>query len=232
MGPSLRAVPFGLSPGGTVIRRLLTARQQKILASLATRVSADAHEIVYREGALAASIFICSQGALKSFRDLPSGKRRILAFLFAEDLFGLAENGRYVNTVQALGKSMYYRIPVDALVPVLRQDPELEWQFLTKVTHELRESQRRALVVGHRLATGRIAMFLKMLERRLPPGPIKDSIPLPMSRSEVADYLGLSLEAVSRATSQLTLEQVISFANPHLVRVLNRSQLERIAADL
>jgi len=214
------------------VRRLLTPRQQKVLISLSTKMTTDARHIVYREGSPAGSIFICSDGALKSFRDLPSGKRRILTFLFPDDLFGLAENGRYVNTVQTLRKTTYYRIPIDALTPVLRQDPELEWHFLTKVTHELREAQRRALAVGRRSAIGRFVMFLKMLERRITDGSSREQLTLPMSRSEIADYLGLSLEAVSRATGQLTRERVIAFVNPHLVRVLDQSRLDRIAADL
>jgi len=214
------------------VRRLLTPRQQKLLVSLSTKMTTDARHIVYREGSPAGAIFICRDGALKSFRDLPSGKRRILAFLFPDDLFGLAENGRYMNTVQTLRKTTFYRIPIDALAPVLRQDPELEWHFLTKVTHELREAQRRALAVGRRSATGRFAMFLKMLERRLTEGSPREQLTVPMSRSEIADYLGLSLEAVSRATSQLTRERIIAFVNPHMVRVLDQARLDRLATDL
>jgi len=231
-GPSLRAVvPFGLGDPGKVMRRLLTPRQQRTLAALATRINAEPRQILYREGAPAGSIFICGDGALKAFRDLPSGKRRILAFMFADDAFGLAENGRYVNTVQALKKTTCYRIAIEALVPVLQQDAELQWHFLCKITHELRESQRRALAVGRRSATGRFAMFLKMLERRTQESP-KNSISLPMSRSEIADYLGLSLESVSRATAQLVREQVIEFRGAHEVRVIDRPKLEKLASNL
>jgi CRP-like cAMP-binding protein len=231
-GPSLRAVaPFGLGEAGKAMRRLLTPRQQRTLAALATRIHAEPRQILYREGAPAGSIFICGEGALKAFRDLPSGKRRILAFMFADDACGLAENGRYVNTVQTLSKATCYRISIDALVPVLQQDAELQWQFLCKITHELRESQRRALVVGRRSAAGRFAMFLKMLERRIPER-AKHTISLPMNRSEIADYLGLSLESVSRATRQLAREKIIEFHGVHEVRVLDRPKLERLASNL
>jgi CRP/FNR family transcriptional regulator, anaerobic regulatory protein len=231
-GPSLRAIPFAGSPGtGAVTRRLLSPRQQKELASLATRMTVERRQVVYRAGTPSSSIYICSSGALKTFRDLPSGKRRILAFIFADDAFGLAVNGRYCNTVQALSKSTYYQIPIEALMPVLRQDAELEWQFLTKVAHELREAQRRALMVSRRSATGRFAGFLKSLETQIPLTPEKDTIPLPMSRSDIADYLGLSLEAISRATGRLVRDGTIAFEGPHVVRVVDRAALERLAHD-
>jgi len=214
-----------------MIRRLLTPRQQKTLAALSTRLTLDTRQVLYREGATAGFVYICGNGALKAFRDLPSGKRRILAFMFEDDAFGLAENGRYVNSVQALKKTTCYRIAREALMPVLRQDPELGWQFLCKITHELRESQRRALMVGRRSAVGRLAMFLKMLERHHLEGSVSNSIAMPMSRSEIADYLGLSLESVSRAGGQLARERIVVFDGPHLARIIDRPRLERLAAD-
>jgi CRP-like cAMP-binding protein len=212
-----------------VIHRLLSPRQQKLLASLATRLTFNPRQIVYRTGTEATHLFIVSSGAMKTYRDLPSGKRRILAFIFAEDMCGLASNGRYVNTVEALVETTVYQIPLAALTPVLRQDAELQWQFLNKVAHELREAQRRAVLVGRRSAAGRIATFLKLMESQHAPLATKDIIPLPMSRSDIADYLGISLESVSRATAKLVRDKVIAFEGPHKVRVLDFPALDRLA---
>jgi CRP-like cAMP-binding protein len=229
LGPSLRGIPFGSTPPGPLMRRLLTPRQQKLLASISTRVTTSPRQIVYRAEAPAAAVFICTSGALKTYRDLPSGKRRILAFIFPDDMCGLASNGRYVNTVEALTKTTLYQLPLTTLAPVLQQDAELQWQFLCKVAHELREAQRRAVLMSGRSATGRLATFIKLMETQGLPGADKDFIPLPMSRSDIADYLGLSLEAVSRATTQLQRDKVIAFDGTHLVRVLDYSQLDRLA---
>jgi CRP-like cAMP-binding protein len=230
-GPSLRAIPLSATEGGPRLRRLLTPRQQKILWAAATLITFDARQVVFRAGTAASAIYICSRGILKSFRDLPSGKRRILAFIFQDDAFGLAENGLYVNSTQALVKSTCYRIPVDALLTILQHNGALGWQFICKVAHELRESQRRTLVIGRRSAPGRVAMLLKMLESRAVES-TPDVIDLPMSRSDVAEFLGLSLESVSRATARLTHHQIIAFNGPHQVRVLNRQALDRLAGDL
>jgi CRP-like cAMP-binding protein len=230
-GPTLRATPF--HGGGTgVPQRLLTDRQRQELLSLSTRVRIGSRAFIYREHAQAGFIFIIGEGLVKSFRDLPSGKRRVAAFLFASDLFGLAENGRYVNNTQAVTPTLCYRIPIEPLTAVLRRDAELEYQFLCKVTHELRTSQRQAVVMGRRSATGRFAMFLKMMEERLAGRSVDGVILLPMSRSDIADYIGLSLEAVSRASAQLVRDGLIAFQGAHRVRVKDAKRLDRLALDV
>jgi CRP-like cAMP-binding protein len=105
IGPSLRAIPF--DPGAHEFVRLLSERQQLRLSNIATRIRLPARKMVYREGACADCIFIVASGVLKSYRDLPSGKRRIMAFLFAEDAFGLAEGGYYMNSVQATPRAAW-----------------------------------------------------------------------------------------------------------------------------
>jgi CRP-like cAMP-binding protein len=230
-GPSLRAIPLD-ALGQAIVSRLLTPRQRHELESLSTRISYPAGGIVYREHTQTSAVFICADGALKSYRDLPSGKRRVMSFLFADDIFGLAENGRYVNTVQALTKSVCYRIPRDQLLVILRRDAELEFHFLCKVVHEIRAMQFRSLIMGRRSATGRLAMFLVMLEKNMPDAGTRQVLPLPMSRSDIAGFLALSLEAVSRAGRDLIDAGVVSFSKSREVRILDRKRLERLASDI
>ena len=151
--PSIRAVPFGKSNDGAAVQ-LLHRRHRLQLAAIATRLSLARGTILYREDMPLTSIYIVDQGVVKAFRDLPSGKRRITAFLLPEDIFGLAENGRYVNTAQAVSAVTLYRISYDHFTEIVQRDPDLEFQFLSKVTHALRESQRHAIVTGRRDASG------------------------------------------------------------------------------
>src|SRR5438093_8627501 len=99
-GPSIRAAQWDSTDASGKL--ILSESQQRQLAALATRVSLPARTILYREEAALDWIFISNEGVLKAFRELPSGKRRVAAFLFPGDVFGLAENGRYVNTVQTV----------------------------------------------------------------------------------------------------------------------------------
>jgi len=229
--PSLRAVPYG--PGGSNAVGLLSTYQRSQIAGIATFLELPAGKLVYREGANAQSVFMIASGIVKAFHDLPSGKRRVLAFLGADDVFGLAESGHYVNSVQTITSVTLYRMRVATLADVLRKDASLAFQFLCKVTHELRGSLRHAVIVTRPDAMGRVTMLLRMLEQtsQLSEGA---TIDFPMSRLDAASYLGLSLEAVSRALSRLERSGIIAFEGRQrrTLRVLDRTRFEKIAAAL
>jgi CRP-like cAMP-binding protein len=229
--PSLRAMTFRAISGSHPVRLLSKAQRQQV-ASIATRLRLRPRAFIYREETPARWVFIIASGVVKSFRDLPSGKRRIAAFLFPEDIFGLAENGHYVNTAQAVTDVRLYRLPLDDLERLFVRDGELQLQFLCKVTHALRQAQRQKIVLTRRDAAGRVAMFLSMLERRASEAGDTSAISVPMSRSDVASYLGLSLEAVSRATASLTRCRTIAFVDRHTVRVVDRDRFDQLVADV
>jgi CRP/FNR family transcriptional regulator, anaerobic regulatory protein len=226
---SLDIVPVDMGKSRT---HLLTAAQRRHLADLATPMRVPPRTIVYRQGDALSWIFINTDGLVKSFRELRSGARRIVAFLFPRDVFGLAENGRYVNTAKTITAATLYRIQHDVLAAELQRDADLEFRFLCKVTQKLREAQRQTLLVGRRDAVGRLAMFLKMLERHFAATGHNGWIPVPMSRTEIADYVGLSLEAVSRATRKLALQGIIAFEDGHTAHVLDRARFNALVAAM
>jgi CRP-like cAMP-binding protein len=227
--PSIRATPYlELPPHGVP---LLTERQRQALIQLATRLRLPSRMIVYEEDSPAKWLFIVAEGAVKTFRDLPSGRRRIANFLFRGDIFGLAEKGKYVNTAQVLTRATLYRIGLADLTQAFHHDVSLQYIFLCKVTHELREQQRRAIAIGRRDAPGRLAMFLVMLRSQLfgPESP-PDLIPLAMSRSDIADFLALSLDATSRASTELERRGLVEFQRGRTVKIVDDAKLTRLAA--
>jgi CRP-like cAMP-binding protein len=224
-GPSLRGVPCEFAVVNAA--PLLALRHRAHLATLASRVHLPSRMVLYREGAAADCVFFVACGVLKAFRDLPSGKRRVVAFLFAEDLFGLSEGLQYVNTLQTVTPVTVYRIPTATLIGALRRDADLEFQFLCKLTHELRKSQRHMVIISRRDAAGRLTMFFRMLEQH---GRQRDShIEVPMSRSDTANYLGLSLEAVIRACRTLERSRIVAFRDRHHVRIIDRRRFDMLA---
>jgi CRP/FNR family transcriptional regulator, anaerobic regulatory protein len=225
----LRAVSFlpSAEPGKT---SLLTERQRLKLGTIATRIRVLPRMVLYRENTPATSVFINAEGIVKTFKDMPSGRRWVTAFLYPADVFGLAENGLYVRTAQAITPATLYRLKTDALLEMLKHDAELQFQFLCKVTHALRESQRQTIAVGRKDAIGRLAMFIKQLQRHHHSR--KPDIEMPMSRSDIASYLGLSLESVSRATRTLERRGVLAFPGRHVVRIVNPAQFDRIESTL
>jgi CRP-like cAMP-binding protein len=225
--PALQAVPFlpPLRPEAP----LLTDSQRAQLAAIATRVSVAPRAVIYRDDTPATNVFIIGEGVVKAFKDLPSGRRLVMAFLYPADVFGLAENGRYVRTAQAVTRVTLYRFAIDVLIDTLKNDGELQFKFLCKLTHELREAQRQTITIGRRDAIGKLAMFIRELQRQH--GRSGD-IDLPMSRSDIASYLGLSLESVSRASRALERRGVVCFPGRHVVRILDPAQFERIESKL
>ena len=229
--PSLRAIP-GFAPGDATATPLLTDAQREQLAALATRLELQPRATIFREGTPAEHVFINSSGVVKSFRDLASGKRRIVWFWFSGDVFGLAERGKFVYTTQAVTAVTLYRIPVNELKPALLKDGHLQFQFLVKVTHELREVQRQKVALTRRDAVGKVATLFSMLERQAGDIGVADTVAVPMTRSDIADFLGLSPEAVSRATRELTRRRLVAIPDRHTVRILDRTRFDLLVSKI
>jgi CRP-like cAMP-binding protein len=176
-------------------------------------------------------VFIVGNGVVKSFHDLPSGRQRIAVFLFPRDLFGLAEAGRYVNSAQAITPVRAYQIDVQTLTKLFQADTGLEFQFLCKIVHVLREAQHHNIIMGRRDAVGRFAMLIRLMQKqaRVPRG---EPVPIPMSRSDIANYLGLSLEAVVRAGRRLERQGIAEFVDRHHIRIIDRQRFDALASNV
>lgn len=235
-GASRRSKPVdkvSLTPAATdttdlLGTRRLTARDRANLATISTRLRVRAGTTIYERGDASIAIYSIGSGAAVSFRPLARNARRVMAFLFADDIFGLARGGRYVNTVHALTPLTVFRIPSDALKSMLLRNPELQLTFLCKVTHALRESQRHTILIGSKTATSRVARFLTMMEQAQP-SPQEDIVALPMTRKDIGDYLNLPAASVSAALADLGKRGIVRLDGPTRIRIRDRRQLAAIA---
>jgi CRP-like cAMP-binding protein len=228
--PSLKAIPFLAS--GAQGDAALTDRQRAELARIGTRVRVPARKVIYREESPADAVFVVADGVAKAYRELPSGRRMVGTFFFPRDLFGLAEKGRYVNSVQAITQMTLHRFPLGELTELLKHDGELQFHFLTKLAHQLRESQRHGVLTSRRDAPGRLAMFVSLMQERDESAARAGRVALPMTRSDIAAYLALSLETVSRAAAQLERRGLVRFEGRRFVRILDPPGLARLAGAL
>jgi CRP/FNR family transcriptional regulator, anaerobic regulatory protein len=219
-----------MTPGAGGGQQLLSNSQREQLLQIAVRIRLPARMMVYREDSPAEWVFAINEGCVKCYRELPSGKRALCAFLFGQDLFGLAENGRYMNTVQAITNVTLYRLSLVELTQLMKHDGELQFQFLSKVTHELREAHRRAILINRRDAVGRFATFIAMMANPGPAVTNGQEVALPMARSDIADFLGLSLGSISRSAAELERTGLVKFENRHLARILDSVKLTRLVA--
>jgi CRP/FNR family transcriptional regulator, anaerobic regulatory protein len=147
-------------------------------------------------------------------------------------VFGLAEAGHYVNSLQTITPVRMYELDVDTLTGLFMRDADLELQFLCKTVHILRESQHHNIIVGRRDAAGRLAMLLAVLLRQNERPHAQCEVAIPMTRSDIANYLGLSLESVVRASSRLERQGIVEFVDRHHARILDRRRFEALASNV
>lgn len=228
-GPSIAGVAlWGSSKGER--KQLLTDKERARLSVIASIVHFKKGTQIYREGDNADAVFNIIGGVVKAYTTLPDETECISAFLFVDDLFGLAQDGKYTNSAKAVTAVTAYRLPVSALESRLRTDADLEFHVICKLCYDLREAQRHAVLLGRRNALAKVAMFFQLLEHHQAATDKPSSeLCLPMSRSDVADFVGMSLEAVSRSFRTLASRGVISFRDKRNLKILDRAQLELAA---
>ena len=140
-------------------------------------------------------------------------------------MFGLADRDTCLTQ-----SPRQLKIPIETLTSMLRQDADLEFQFVCKLVHELRQSQRKAIIVARRDAAGRIAMFVNMLRRTTDGGERQhDIIEMPMTRADIGDYLNLAHESVSRGCRRLTNMGILEFEKG-TAHIRDRVRFEKLVA--
>ena len=193
------------------IHDLLSSGDREALLGIATIVDLPERRLrVFSQGDPARAAFIVGSGAVSVSRHLEGGERQVLEFLYPGDLLGLAQNGRYVNSAQTLTASRLFRIPYVALKNLLKEDTHIQFVLLVKLAHELREAQRHIIIIGSTHVARRLAMLLGDLCLDSPYYNARTGkLELPLTRSDIGDYLGASAEAVTRAFAALEREKLL-----------------------
>lgn len=197
----------------------LTHGEIKRLATVRCHAQVPGSFSVFREGDPADHVYSISSGAVKLYKLLSDGRRQIIGFLFSGDMFGLGLDGGYCYTAETLIPTQLCRFTHRKLDTMMNEFPRLERKMFTITVKDLVAAQEQMLLLGRKTAREKLATFLLKLSRRcesqgLPPSPLA----LPMSRADIADYLGLTIETVSRTFTQLKRENIIGLpASGHVV---------------
>lgn len=200
------------------------------LSAIVAQVQMPAAATVFEEGQPADFMFSIASGSVKLYKLLADGRRQITAFLFPGEFFGLAVGGGYAYTAEAMTPALLCRFPRRKLDLLLEFAPRIEKRLLGLAINELAAAHEQMLLLGRKTAREKVATFLMMLSRRaerrgLPASPIA----LPMGRTDVADYLGLTIETVSRTLTQFRREGVIALPDAGHAELLAPQQLCCIA---
>lgn len=183
-----------------------------------------------REGDRAPHIFNISSGSIRVYKLLPDGRRQIIGFLFAGDFLGLAVGDTYVFSAEAMEPASLCRFRKSAFRALIRDNPSLERALLNRTSNELAAAQNQMLLLGRKTAIERVANFLLDLPGHDPLRPTQtDHVRLVMTRGEIADYLGLTIETVSRVLTRLKNKDVIRLLSRTELRIVRRETLRAFA---
>ena len=188
----------------------------------------DAGDTVIFEGDMASNVYSLSSGLLRLSKLLPDGRRQIAGFLFPGDFLGITLEEEHAFTAEAVAPSALCRFPRRQFDSFVIEHPELERRLYSVAAHELAAARQQLVLLGRKTATERIASFLLMLGSRCHSHCCRD-IALPMSRADIADYLGLRIETISREISSLKAARVIQLTGRQSYRIVDRQRLELLA---
>lgn len=186
---------------------------------------------VFHEGDPAIRVFMVTHGALKLYTLLADGRRQVTGFMFPGDFLGVSVDEEYAFTVEALEPSELYWFSRETFDRFLADHPQVERELYRLAAHELAEAQRQMVLLGRKAAHERLAsFFLSLLERTERVSNDRETcFDLPMSRIDIADYLGLTKETVSRMLAHLRGCGLIRLQAQNRVEVLHREGLRAMA---
>jgi CRP/FNR family nitrogen fixation transcriptional regulator len=194
---------------------------------IATKFTYRRGERIFGEGEAVEYVYQVLCGAVRSCHLLCDGRRQISAFRLADDAFGLEFGLNHRATAEAVVETSVCIVRRRSLEQVAKSDAAVACKLWAMTAGELRRTEDHLLLLGRKSAVQRVATFLLEMDRRLAGA---GRFTLPMSRGDIADYLGLALETVSRAVSELQAKGVIELEARHRIRLRNRISLAEMDA--
>lgn len=193
----------------------------------------DREQTLYAAGQPFRALYVVRSGAFKTYAVDNEGETQVLGFHLPGEIMGLdaIASGRHECSAEALDKSSACEMPYDRLEEVARELPGLQQELMRVISREVQHDQRHLVMIGRKVALERLAIFLHSLSQRLERVRRDPHVfVLPMSRRDIANYLGLVIETVSRLFSRLAELGVIEVERK-TIRILDPAKLRELAGD-
>jgi CRP/FNR family nitrogen fixation transcriptional regulator len=184
------------------------------------------NEEIYGEGEPAEYVYKVVSGTVRTSKILADGRRQIGAFYLSGDMFGLENGEEHAFSAEAIADSKVLVIRRSALLALAQGDNDVARQLWTLTARELQRVQEHVMLLI-KTAQERVVGFLLEMAERACAG---NEVELPMSRQDIADYLGLTIETVSRTLTQLATTAAIELPSSRRVVLRNRAALSRLNA--
>jgi CRP/FNR family transcriptional regulator len=179
------------------------------LQRLATQVYPRPGETIFSEGDLADDVFGLSHGVVRLYKLLPDGRRQILAFALPGEFLGIPFADRHTFSADAIGEVALCRFSRSELTKFVWSSPGVMKLMVGFAARELDMAQNQLILLGNGSAEEKVLMFLVNWHNRLTRLSVSSKTVLPMRRQDIADFLGLKLETISRTLAKLEQKSVI-----------------------
>lgn len=221
----------GCEARGRAVCGVLDCERLAQFRNLGSKLRLSPGQALFHEGDPATRVFTLTRGNLRLCKLLPDGRRQIVGFCGSGDFLGISVDDEHAFSAEAIEDSELCCFPRKRFDAFIDEHPAMERELYRMAAHELAMAQLQLVLVGTKTATERVASFLLHLIQRLERvgGKKTDVVELPMSRGDIADYLGLTKETVSRILSTFRAARLIRLQDLHLVQILDRSVLEQVA---
>jgi CRP/FNR family transcriptional regulator len=211
---------------------VLSDEELREVSKITTAVVLAKGATVFMEGDENTYLFNVVSGAVRLSKLLPDGRRQITGFLFPGDFLGLSVAETYAYSAETLSHTSLCRFNRANLIKILDRFPKLEHRLLELASNELTEAQAHMLMLGQKNVTEKISTTLIHLINRI--GQTRDGetiLELPMTRTDLADYAGVTTESVSRCFTKLRNANVIDLPQASSVHVLQEAELDQLAGN-
>ena len=215
------SVVSGTHPGGRTLQALFLPQVAETFAP---------PRALFWEGDAAGHVFLVLEGCLRMYRIMQDGRRAILGFSYPGNLLGVSSSAMYTFTAEAVTPIRLRRLARHRFNELVDDSQDLRSQRLAAICSEMTAAHDQVMRLGRTAADQRVATFLLHTARRTGADAVTPvEIDVPFGRLDIADYLGLTVETVSRELSKLKRDGLISMRGPHKIILRRLGRLRDVA---
>ncbi|MGI9225909.1 MAG: Crp/Fnr family transcriptional regulator [Woeseiaceae bacterium] len=191
--------------------------------------SLDPHSYLFDQYSEARGVYVLEEGVIMIERSSAAGRRQILGFSYPGDFVGLTHNDFFEYSVQSLTHAKVREFPISEFSRYSDKSPELKANINRIGGGVFSHAIDQVFALGQKRAHERVCYLLLEIRNR-GVGPDENTIELPMTRQDIADYLGLTMETVSRAMRRLRNEGIIEIESSQTVKLLKPDAVARLGS--
>lgn len=178
---------------------------------------------VFGQGDTAEYLYAVRTGAVRAYKMLDDGRRQIGSFYFPDDIFGIEAGINHQFSTDAIVDSNIVLVKRSAAEAMVTHDLQFAYKLWVITAQQLKHAQEHLVLLGRKNARERMATFLVEMARRR--GLVGNAVELPMSRQDIADYLGLTIETVSRRLTDMAESETVELTSSRRVRLRDLRRL-------